>query len=301
MLDAGGSLPGIQRLVSSIQPPATSIQHPVPSTQYPPYTKIVITPPPPQLPPLPPPAVRMPEGRRSRIGVWASLILHVVVILLLVVITRGANWWEPLPLDGTGLDQAGGGGGAGRQITMIPLAPAAAAVRVVRETPTVVPPPVPPAPVITPDVIPPPQPAPPPADTIAKPAAGAATTGSGGGTGGGSGTGTGPGAGPGTGSGTGGTGTGPGDTLRTAGTPPEPRQVILPPFDYPKAMRGRTIQVTFFVLADGRVDHVVFGEDLPDRGYAKKLEDTMRAYRFRPARSPQGVPIPGHTTVSISF
>lgn len=66
-------------------------------------------------------------------------------------------------------------------------------------------------------------------------------------------------------------------------------------------MRGRTIQVTFFVLANGRVDHVVFGEDIPDRGYAKKLEDVMRAYRFRPARSPQGLPIPGHTTVSISF
>jgi hypothetical protein len=66
-------------------------------------------------------------------------------------------------------------------------------------------------------------------------------------------------------------------------------------------MRGTTIQVTFFVLADGRVDHVVFGEDIPDRGYAKKLEDRMLAYRFRPARSPQGLPIPGHTTLSISF
>jgi hypothetical protein len=66
-------------------------------------------------------------------------------------------------------------------------------------------------------------------------------------------------------------------------------------------MRGTTIQVTFFVLADGRVDHVVFGEEIPDRGYAKKLEGAMRAYRFRPARSPQGQPIPGHTTVSISF
>jgi TonB family protein len=66
-------------------------------------------------------------------------------------------------------------------------------------------------------------------------------------------------------------------------------------------MKGRTIQVTFFVLADGRVDNVVFAEALPDRGYAKKLEQVLRAYRFRPARSPDGLPVPGHTTVSISF
>jgi len=55
------------------------------------------------------------------------------------------------------------------------------------------------------------------------------------------------------------------------------------------------------VLADGRVDNVVFAEELPDRGYAKKLEQVLRAYRFRPARSAEGLPVPGHTTVSISF
>jgi len=231
--------------------------------------------------------------------VWLSFVVHLGFILLLVELTRGGLWWEPQPLDSSGLDQAGGGGGAGREITMIPLSPAPAAAATVRPTPSVVQPPIPPAPVVVPDVIPPPTIAPPPADTIVKPAAGTATTGSGGGTGGGSGTGAGPGTGPGSGPGSGGTGTG--DTLRTAGRPPEPRQLILPPFDYPKSMRGQTVQVTFFVLADGRVDHVVFGEDIPDRGYAKKLEDRMLAYRFRPARSPQGLPIPGHTTLSISF
>jgi hypothetical protein len=91
------------------------------------------------------------------------------------------------------------------------------------------------------------------------------------------------------------------DSARNAGRPPEPRQLILPPFDYPPVMRGRTIAVTFFVLVDGRVDRVVFSEEIPDRGYAKKLETVLRAYRFRPARSPEGAPVSGVTTVSISF
>lgn len=255
---------------------------------------------PPQLPPLAPPSLRMPRGRRNRLGVWLSFIVHLVVILLLVQITRGGLWWEPPSLRGDGLDQGGGGGGAGREVTMIPLAPAPAAAPVVTPTPVVVPPPLPPAPVEVPTEIPPPVAPPQPADTMPKSGGGAATTGTGGGTGGGSGTGAGPGTGGGTGPGSG-TGTGSGDSAGVAGRPPEPRRLILPPFDYPKSMRGTTIQVTFFVLADGRVDHVVFGEGIPDRGYAKKLEAVLLGYLFRPARSPQGLPIPGHTTVSISF
>jgi len=241
----------------------------------------------------------MPRGRRNRVGVWLSFVVHLVVILLLVQITRGGLWWEPPSLSGDGLDQ-GGGGGAGREVTMIPLAPAPAAAPVVKPTPVVVPPPLPPAPVEVPTEIPPPVATPPPADTIPKSTGGTATTGSGGGTGGGSGTGAGPGTGAGTGPGSG-TGPASADSTGIAGRPPEPRRLILPPFDYPKSMRGTTIQVTFFVLADGRVDHVVFGEGIPDRGYAKKLEAVLLGYLFRPARSPQGLPIPGHTTVSISF
>ena len=66
-------------------------------------------------------------------------------------------------------------------------------------------------------------------------------------------------------------------------------------------MRGSSIDVNFFVLADGRVDHVVFVPEIPDRGYSKKLEDAMRAYRFRPARSAAGQAIPGVAIVRVSF
>ena len=77
--------------------------------------------------------------------------------------------------------------------------------------------------------------------------------------------------------------------------------MILPPFDYPRSMRGQSIDVNFFVLADGRVDRVVFIPDISDRGYAKKLEDAMRAYRFRPARDGSGHAISGVAIVRVSF
>jgi hypothetical protein len=83
--------------------------------------------------------------------------------------------------------------------------------------------------------------------------------------------------------------------------PPEPRQLIVPPFDYPRSMRGLSVDVNFFVRADGRVERVVFIPEIPDRAYAKKLEDVMRAYRFRPARSAEGLPVAGNTVVRVSF
>jgi len=49
------------------------------------------------------------------------------------------------------------------------------------------------------------------------------------------------------------------------------------------------------------VERVVFIPDLPDRAYAKKLEDAMRAYRFRPARDADGQAIPGIAIVKVSF
>jgi len=210
--------------------------------------------------------------------------------------TRDNVWWNPPESEGNPLEHVGGGGG-GRQVDMVMLPKAAPAPVPV---PKVVPPPPPPVPVpiVTPTEIPPPLPAP-PADTVPKTVGSATTTGSGGGSGGTSGTGNGPGSGPGTGPGTGGSGSA--DSVRTAARDPEPRQLILIPFDFPPSMRGHTIQVTFFVLADGQVDHVLFSEDIPDRGYAKRLDVVMRAYRFRPARSAAGQPVPGHTTVSITF
>jgi hypothetical protein len=250
----------------------------------------------PPLPPLPPPGARLPLRASRKSGGWASLVLHLVLILLVVELTRGGDWWDLPEVDGSAGDQSSGGGG-GRQVTMIALPEAKRAVA----PPPVIPPPPPvPAPVIVPQEIPPPVPAP-PVDTVQAPPASGSTTGSATGSGGGSGGGAGPGTGPGAGPGSGGGGGTPKDSTRIAARDPEPRRLILIPFEYPKTMRGLTIQVTFFVLADGRVDRVLFSEDIPDRGYAKKLEATLCGYLFRPARSPAGLSVPGHTTISITF
>jgi protein TonB len=119
--------------------------------------------------------------------------------------------------------------------------------------------------------------------------------------------GAGPGAGPGTGGGTGGgTGTGVGPGVGAGrgegrGQPPEPRQLVIPPSDFPKELRGRRIEVTFFVAADGRVEHIQVAPAIANGGFARKFDETMRNYRFRPARSPAGAPIAGSTTITVSF
>jgi len=66
-------------------------------------------------------------------------------------------------------------------------------------------------------------------------------------------------------------------------------------------MRGMRIAVTFWVAVDGRVQRVEFDPAVPDRGYARRLAEVMRDYRFRPARDESGRAVPGTTTVTLTF
>ncbi len=229
---------------------------------------------------------------------WIALVLHLVVILLVVELTRDSSFWNSVALQESSATSSGGGGG-GRAVTMIPLQTPAPPPLL--HAPPVARPLVPP-PTVAPEKLAPPEKVPPPSDTLPQPPAAGATTGTGGGSGGVSGSGSGAGSGSGSGPGTG-VSVGPPapDSTKLLGRPPEPRQLILPPFDYPKIMHGRTVTVTFFVLEDGRVDHVALAPEIPDRGYGKKFEDAMEKYRFRPARSPAGLPVPGTLNVTISF
>ena len=157
----------------------------------------------------------------------------------------------------------------------------------------VVPPPLEPVPATPPDTQ--------PSVAVAPPDSAGAS----GATSGGAGPGTGPGAGGGTGGGAG-TGAGPGVGAGRIGEggrgrPPEPRQLVIPPSDFPKELRGRRIEVTFFVAADGRVEHIDVVPAIAEGGFARKFDQTMRNYRFRPARSAAGAPVAGSTTITISF
>jgi len=233
-----------------------------------------------------------------------SVLLHLTVVLLILFVRwRDVLGWEEVTEAGDPSKRKGGGGGGGSlQVVSLPALTRPAAAEVIKVPP---PPPPPVVPVPEPVVLPPPPPTPepvvavsaPPDSVPSSPSAGQGGPGTGGGKGTGTGTGQGSGTGPGSGSGSG-PGTG-GEGGR--GFPPEPRQVILPPLDYPRTLRGRTIAVTFWVGTDGRVERVALAPEIEDGGFAKKFADVMKSYRFRPARSAEGKVIAGTTTVTVTF
>jgi hypothetical protein len=81
--------------------------------------------------------------------------------------------------------------------------------------------------------------------------------------------------------------------------PPEPRDMAFPFDNPPKELRGVSLSVKFWVGADGRVERYMVMPQIKDREYAKKFDEVMRAFRFTPARAPNGSWVAG--TYSISF
>lgn len=112
--------------------------------------------------------------------------------------------------------------------------------------------------------------------------------------GGGVGTGSAPGAGgvPGTGSGAAGAG---------LVFPPQARFSILPPLPSPAAVRGKSYRVRFWVSATGRVTKVEVNPPIPDAEYRKQFIQLMSQYTFTPAMRPDGTPVAGETTVTITL
>jgi hypothetical protein len=106
--------------------------------------------------------------------------------------------------------------------------------------------------------------------------------------------GTGAGVGPGTGPGTGG---GEGGSRR----PPEPRDMAFPFDSPPKELRGASLDVTFWVRADGRVERYQVAPRIRDRKYAKQFDEIMRAFRFTPARAPNGSRVADTITISVTL
>lgn len=257
----------------------------------------------------------LPDQRRRYGGLALSLLIHALIIALAV--RSGERLWSRTLAPGDpALAPGGGGGGAGGggpRVAYITLPPPAAP-RMPRMTPVTPPPrpPIIPEPVVTPPptptpVVPAPTPPPAPIDTEPSPAVASAPAsdpagtapgagpGTGGGTGGGAGTGIGGGQGPGAGPGNGGGGAGGG--IR----PPELRDLAFPFDTPPKELRGASLAVTFWVRVDGRVDRYEVAPEIADRDYARKFDEVIRAFRFTPARAPDGTTVAGTTTVTFTL
>lgn len=235
--------------------------------------------------------------RRGRAATALSFLFHALIIYLAIRLTAVVTLPERSPIgDAIQLALGGGGGGGGQrgsafQHTAVPPPPPVV-------TPAIVPPPP------TPTVIPPPPvqpPAPPPASADPNPpastvAAAGTGTGTGGGNGSGSGTGTGSGQGPGSGSGSGG-----GNGGGRGGFPPENKQLVIPNLDAPKKLRGKSVEVTFMVSAEGRVTSFTVAPPIEDRNYAKKFDEIIRDFQFKPARDPSGKAVAGTMTMVFTF
>jgi hypothetical protein len=236
-------------------------------------------------------------------GLVGSLVLHGLLAVLLVfhgerLWSRSASAGDPTLPRG-----AAAGGGGGRRVAYItlPSIPRVESSPEFRETAPV--PPLKPVPTPRPDPVAAAPVVPEPADTTAVAVAGDtarssdSATGPGSAEGAGTGTTAGMGGGAGAGGGAGPGGGGGGGTLR----PPEPRDMAFPFDSPPKELRGVSLNVTFWVRADGRVERYLVEPEIKDRNYAKKFDEVMRAFRFTPARAPNGTHVAGTTRISFTL
>jgi hypothetical protein len=248
-----------------------------------------------------PPNLSLPSSRRRYLGLAVSLVVHAA--LLGVVVFLGDRLWTRTLAPGAPnlfLVQGGGGGGGNRVAYItLPSSPRPEPQPPTPVTPPETPPEAVPPPVEKTEVV---QPVPQLVDTLpavatAKTGPAASASGTGPGTAGGAGGGTGPGAGPGSGEGRGPGAGGGGGVIR----PPELRDLAFPFETPPKELRGASLDVVFWVRVDGRVERYEVQPAITDRDYARKFDEVIRAFRFTPARAPDGSRIAGTTRVTFTL
>ncbi len=256
--------------------------------------------------PGPPLDLTFPSPRRRYAGWAASRAVHGA--LLAAVVLGGDRLWRRTLAPGAPalflVQGGGGGGGGGNRVAYItlPSSPSPAPPPPTPVAPPETPPEAAPPPVEEIEV---PQPEPPPVDSTpavaAEPASDPTEEGTGrganGAAGGGVGGGVGPGIGPGAGEGRGPGAGGEGGVIR----PPELRDLAFPFETPPKELRGASLDVVFWVRVDGRVERYEVQPVITDRDYARKFDEVIRAFRFTPARAPDGSRIAGTTRVTFTL
>ncbi|MSR05635.1 MAG: hypothetical protein EXR93_00980 [Gemmatimonadetes bacterium] len=234
------------------------------------------------------PNLRLPQAdQRNTWSVLGSVLAHGLVVLFIIYLQSRPES-DPADTKRPGLAGERGGGGGVRYITLDAAPPAAAAQPALQAAkpppePVVVPPPDPVLTIRKLDM--------PLAEALAAQAgvpAAAGVIGSGGGAGGGQGPGIGRDSGP----GTGGEG---GDTF-----PPQVKYTILP-LPRPNALKGRSLQVHFWVDAQGRVTRVKVDPEIKDAAYRAQFVALLRKYEFEPARKLDGTRVDGETTITITL
>ncbi len=86
------------------------------------------------------------------------------------------------------------------------------------------------------------------------------------------------------------------------GFPPENKQLIIPPIEgVPKDLRSKSVEVTFFVTAAGIVTDVHVVPTIANKDYARKFDEIMRGYTFKPARDSVGNKVAGVAHVTVTF
>ena len=245
----------------------------------------------------------------------ASVLVHAMVILLLILPSIGPKLWELEELGAGGAGPAGGGGGGHRgtggvrtteRLTYVKPQPVQPVI-----TPPVIPPVVPPI-EKKPEVVPPPVVQPPvevakvdstpPTTTTTEIASKTAGTGGGSGNDGSDGNGPGRGGGKGSGDGTGtGSSTGPG-TGGGFGTiyPPTVTQLVVLPMPAPSKDKRYELEAHFDVDSLGNATLISWNKP-KDEGYAKKVYTTLMGYKFRPAVRADGNPTRGTAIIRVSL
>jgi protein TonB len=250
-------------------------------------------------------------AERTTGGKVASFLIHAIAILLLFLPAFNHKMLQ-VDMEGAGGAGPAGGGGGGHQgsggvkeerLTYVSTAPQPALV-----VPKVIPPVVEkkPDPVVTPPppvVTPPPEPT--KADSASKATAEATAPviGTGGGTGNDGTNGTGPGTGGGKGSGVGtgtgssvGPGTGGGNGMKYKASV---TTLVILPLPLPAKVKPYVMRACFEVDSIGHQTLLEWTKS-KDAAYNKKVEESLRGYRFRPAVLPNGTAVRDTTCVNAS-